>query len=77
MSLVVVRPSVIAVNPSVVASVLNVEAFDHVSVKNRGARVCCVTSRGGSLLSYPPCLSRVVRILSDLSFSVSERSSLP
>ena len=45
MSLITVIPSVLAVNPRVVSGVLNVEVFDHLSVKNR-QRVCCVTLNG-------------------------------
>ena len=43
-SLVVVSPSVLAVNPRVVEGVVNAETFDHLSVKNWYARThTCVT----------------------------------
>ena len=45
-SLVVVSPSMLAVNPRVVTGVLNAEEFDHLSVKNWHTHVCCVTMRG-------------------------------
>ena len=49
-SLVTVSPSVLTVNPRVVAGVLNAETFNHLSVENRHAYECCIVLRGRNII---------------------------
>ena len=51
MSLVDVNPSVFVVNPRLVTGVLNVEAFDNLSVKR--TRVLCYAERCETLFENP------------------------